>query len=215
MSLRQCNSLRQVEHEKIATPFNMSQSTPLDQLSSGDSSMADEERVKRILAEMNTGDTIQSHPPVQPTPPMVITEPPVSTSMGQVRMDPGTARAHIIGNSTPTMADFQAMFQQASPGMAPFHGPLAVPAGPMVAPARKGADWRGAIMAQLRLPIVVASIVFLLHLPVVTAMLSRYASWMYLSSGEISMGGLLVKALLGGLIFMVYQVIGNLVDATK
>jgi hypothetical protein len=195
----------------------MTQSTPLDQLgSNGDNnSLADEERVKRILAEMNTGDTIQGPPPVQPAPMHVITEPPISMSMGQIRMDPGTARAHVIGNSTPTMADFQAMFQQASPGMAPYHGPLAVSPGPMIAPARKGSDWRGTIMEHLRLPIIVASIVFLLHLPVVTAMLSRYASWMYLSSGEISMGGLLVKALLGGLLFMIYQTISSLVDATK
>lgn len=195
----------------------MTQSTPLDQLGgNGDGgSLADEERVKRILAEMNTGDTIQAPPPVQPAPMHVITEPPISTSMGQIRMDPGTARAHVIGNSTPTMADFQAMFQQASPGMAPYHGPLAVPQGPMIAPARKGSDWRGTIMEHIRLPIVVASIVFLLHLPVVTAMLSRYAAWMYLSSGEISVGGLLVKALLGGLLFMIYQTISSLVEATK
>ena len=208
--------VRQGEPAKNATPFNMAQSTPLDQLgSSGEGSLADEERVKRILAEMNTGDTIQTHPPVQPAPMHVITEPPISTSMGQIRMDPGTARAHVIGNSTPTMADFQAMFQQASPGMAPFHGPMAVPAGPMIAQARKGSDWRGALMSHLRMPIIVASIVFLLHLPVVTATLSRYVSWMYLSSGEISVGGLLVKALLGGILFMVYQTISSLVDATK
>ena len=210
--------VRQGAHAKNATPFNMSQSTPLDQLGSGGDgggNLADEERVTRILAEMNTGDTIQAHPPVQPAPMHVITEPPISTSMGQIRMDPGTARAHVIGNSTPTMADFQAMFQQASPGMAPFHGPLAVPQGPMVAPARKGSDWRGTILEHLRLPLVVASIVFLLHLPVVTAMLSRYASWMYLSSGEISVGGLLVKALLGGLLVIIYQTISSLVEATK
>jgi hypothetical protein len=193
----------------------MTQSTPLDQLGAADTSIADEERVKRILAEMNTNDTVQAPPPVQPAPMHVITEPPVTTSMGQIRMDPGTARANVIGNSTPTMADFQAMFQQATPGMAPFHGPLAVPPGPMIAPPRKGSDWRGAIMAQLRLPIVVAGIVFLLHLPVVTSMLSRYASWMYLSSGEISVGGLLVKALLGGILFMVYQAISSVVDGVS
>jgi hypothetical protein len=57
----------------------------------------------------------------------------------------------------------------------------------------------------MRAPLAVAIIVFLLNLPVVTAILSRYASWMYLSSGEISVGGLLVKALLSATLFAVYQ----------
>jgi hypothetical protein len=42
-------------------------------------------------------------------------------------------------------------------------------------------------------------------MPVVTSILSRYASWMYLGSGEISIGGLIVKALLAALLFAVYQ----------
>lgn len=194
----------------------MPQSTPLDQLGSGpEVGPADEERVKRILAEMNASDVVQGPPPVQPTPQQVITERPVAVSTGQLRMDPGTARAHVIGNSTPTMADFQTMFQQMTPGMAPYHGPMAVPPGPTLPnPGRGGGsgDWRKMLMAQLRIPIVVASIVFLLNMPVVTNTLSRYASWMYLSSGEISIGGLFVKALLGGALFAVYQVVGAAVD---
>jgi hypothetical protein len=51
----------------------------------------------------------------------------------------------------------------------------------------------------------VAIIVFLLNLPVVTSILSRYASWMYLSSGEISVGGLLVKAVIASSLFAAYQ----------
>ena len=192
----------------------MPQSTPIDQLGSADASSADEERVKRILAEMNAADVVQSPPPVQPAPQQIITEPPVSTSMGQIRMDVGTARAHVIGNSAPTMADFQTMFQQAPPGMAPYHGPLAVPQGPMLPnPGRGGGgDWRKAMMSHLRMPLIVAIIVFLMNMPIVTNTLSRYASWMYLSSGEISIGGLIVKALLGGTLFAVYQTIGAAVD---
>jgi hypothetical protein len=62
-------------------------------------------------------------------------------------------------------------------------------------------------MAQLRAPIVVASVVFFLSLPVVTASLSRYAPWMYLGNGDISISGLLVKALLAGALFLVYQTV--------
>jgi hypothetical protein len=181
-------------------------STSLDDLDKGSPAAgappADEERVKRILAEMGGPDAQAPPPPM----PRVITEPPITMSTGQLRMDPGTARAHVIGNSTPTMADFQSMFQQASPGMAPFHGAAAAPVAPMVpAPVAKSGGWKSVVMQQLRGPVAVAIIVFLLNLPVVTSILSRYASWMYLSSGEISVGGLLVKAVLAAILFAAYQ----------
>ena len=70
---------------------------------------------------------------------------------------------------------------------------------------KKAATWKQQLTAHMRTPIVVAVIVFLLNMPVVTSILSRYASWMYLSSGEISIGGLIVKALLAGTLFAVYQ----------
>jgi len=67
-------------------------------------------------------------------------------------------------------------------------------------------------MQYVRAPLVVTLIVFLLNLPVITSIMSRYASWMYLGSGEISISGLIVKSLLGGGLFAVYQVISSLFD---
>jgi len=184
-------------------------STPLESLSSMPSNgapPADEERVRRILAEMNADAVVQPPPALGLGAGRVITEPPVTMSTGQLRMDPGAARANVIGNSTPTMADFHAMFQQTAPGMAPFqaHRPpgaeeLYVPKG------KESVSWKQMVASYMRGPIVVAIIVFLLNLPVVTSILSRYASWMYLSSGEISVGGLLVKALLAAILFATYQ----------
>lgn len=192
----------------------MSLSTPLDQLDSEPSKTAppaDEERVKRILAEINAEGTVQAPPPPPGPMPRVITEPPIAMSTGQLRMDTGTARAHVIGNSAPTMADFQSMFQQASPGMAPFHGPAVVQA-PVIPPAAKPAGWKTTLTSHLRGPVAVAIIVFLLTLPVVTSILSRYAPWMYLSSGEIGIGGLLVKSLLGAVLFAGYQGVAAIMD---
>jgi hypothetical protein len=193
----------------------MSQSTPLDMLESGEGVSADEERVKRILAQMNVDDAVQQHPQQPPAAvrqmPSVITEPPITMSTGQLRMDRDTARAHVIGSSAPTMADFHTMFHPTSPGMAPFHGPAAAQSQP-VAASKPTSDWKTSLTSQLRGPVAVAIIVFFLNLPVVTAMLSRYASWMYLSSGEISIGGLLVKALLGAVLFTVYQGVSAFVD---
>jgi hypothetical protein len=194
------------------------QSVPLDELGSTEpaaTATADEERVKRIMASINASETVQA-PPSQLASPQVITEPPLAVSTGQIRMDPGTARAHVIGNSAPSMADFQAMFQQMSPGMAPFHGPAATPAGPIVPSAAKSSsDWRAALASYTRGPLAVAIIVFLLNMPIVTSIMSRYASWMYLSSGEISVGGLLVKAVLAAALFALYQAASAIFDGSK
>ena len=187
----------------------MPQSTPLEQLqdsSAKPEASADEERVRRILAEMNAEGSIQQPPGITSNMPRVITEPPLSVSTGELRMDAGTSRAHVIGNSAPSMADFQSMFQQMSPGMAPIHGERMVPE-PTAKQTKKTA-WKSitvSAMESLRSPIAVAVIMFLLNLPVVTNILSRYVSWMYLNSGEISIGGLIVKSILAAIFFAVYQ----------
>ena len=167
---------------------------------------ADEERVRRILAEMNADAVVQPPPSGQTALPRVITEPPISMSTGELRMDNVAARANVIGNSTPTMADFHTMFQQTPPGMAPIMGG---PSGPSVAFSKPSptTSWQTLITNQLKGPIAVAIIIFFLNMPIVTSILSRYASWMYLGSGEISIAGLLVKALLAALLFAVYQVV--------
>ena len=184
------------------------QSTPLDQLQEAPGGPpADEERVKRIMAEMNAGDTVQAAPPQGQSQSRVITEPPVSTSTGMLRMDPGTSRAHVIGGSIPTMADFQAMFQPAPPGMAPY--PTALPSVSSAPQPPRSKESSFSWKQSLREPLAVAILVFLLNLPVVTSILSRYASWMYLNSGEISVAGLVVKALLAGSIFFAYQFING------
>jgi hypothetical protein len=188
------------------------QSTPIDQLQEAPAGPpADEERVKRIMAEMNAGDTVQGPPSLgSQSQSRVITEPPVSTSTGMLRMDPGTSRAHVIGGSIPTMADFQAMFQPAPPGMAPYPSALSSPSpSPSPSPSHRSKESSFSWKQSLREPLAVAILVFLLNLPVVTSILSRYASWMYLNSGEISVAGLVVKALLAGSIFLAYQFING------
>jgi hypothetical protein len=172
----------------------MSLSTPLDSLDSSEPT-ADEERVKRILAEMN------------PDTSRIITEKPNTTSIGDLRMDPGPSRAHMIGNATPSMADFQSMLFQTPPGMTPIHK-NEQPEAPVrkEKPVQQPSVW-SIVLQQLRAPLIVVGIVFLLNLPVITNMMSRYASWMYLGSGEISISGLAVKSLLGGALFAFYQII--------
>jgi hypothetical protein len=173
----------------------MQQSTPLDSLDSAEG--GDEQRVQRILSEISGHET-----------PRIISEKPVSTSIGDVRMDPAAARAHIIGNSAPSMADFQSMLFQTPPGMTPIHrtqeqGHSQTPQLKENKPAPTSI-WT-MVVQQIRAPLIVMCIVFFLNLPIVTSIMSRYASWMYLGSGEISISGLTVKALMAGTLFGVYQ----------
>jgi hypothetical protein len=195
----------------------MPQSTPIDQLqdtSSKPEASADEERVRRILAEMSAEGSIQQPPGITTNMPRVITEAPITLSTGDLRMDANTSRAHVIGGSTPSMADFQSMFQQMSPGMAPIHGERMVP-DPAANKKIKKNTWKTvseSFMESIRSPLAVAVIMFLLNLPVVTNILSRYVSWMYLSSGEISIGGLMIKSLLAAVFFATYQGISVLFE---
>jgi hypothetical protein len=217
-------SVRPKVTTKPSAAIRMPQSTPLDQLGGGGEPTAvgppaDEERVKRILAEMNAENSITPPPPVGgfggPSP-AVITEPPLSVSTGQVRMDPGTARAHVIGNATPSLADFHTMFAQTNPTIAPYHGPAANPPGPVLPAGPKDrTDFKTALLQWLRAPLMVGLIVFLLNLPVVTSILSRYAAWMYLGNGEISVAGLFVKTLLAVGLFSVYQGAAAFFDGSK
>jgi len=198
-------------------------STPLDSLSGGGMAAptssnnvppADEERVRRILAEMNA-DAVVQPAPGQMEAPRVITEAPISMSTGQLRMDPTAARANVIGGSIPTMSDFHAMLQQVPPGMAPLP-PSHIDPGPVIpAKTKSEASWKTMAVNAARGPVAVAIIIFLLNLPVVTSILSRYASWMYLSSGEISIGGLLVKAAAAATLFAAYQGVTTVIDRSS
>jgi len=179
----------------------MPQSTPLDSLDGEPT--ADEERVNRILAEMKGS----------PEMPRIISEGPVTTSIADTRMDPRAARAHVIGNSTPSMADFQSMLFQTPPGMTPIHrqnDDTQVQVRREVKATPPPSSMWTVFLQQVRAPIVVAGIIFFLNLPIITSIMSRYASWMYLGSGEISISGLFIKSLLGAALFTAYQLLSNI-----
>lgn len=203
-------------------PPQMFKSTPLDQLGSGGG--GDMSHMNNILADLNSmgsQQTPQHQPPQyqQQAPPdyrdpfqeRIISEPPVSMSPGQYRMDPVPPQANVIGGARPTMDDFRSMMNPAPSGMTPFQ-PFRPPGAEEVFMplSAKIPDWRTTTIQFLRSPLIVAIIVFILNLPVVTGLLSRYAVWMYLSSGEISVSGLLVKSLLGACLFALYQMSATL-----
>ena len=123
-------------------------------------------------------------------------------------MDVGPTQANVIGGARPTMEDFRSMMNPTPPGMTQFQPHRAPGVDELYVPSKSQQppqDLKSTLALALRGPTVVAIIVFILNLPVVTGMLSRYAAWMYLNNGEISVGGLLVKALLGAAMYGLYQ----------
>ena len=168
-------------------------STSLEDLESGSSQFAqsaqsapgprlqgDERRVNSILSEMSAAATVQPQPQYsqQSTTysPQVITVPPISTSIGSMRMDPDTARAHVIGSSSPSAADFQTMFQQRQANV-PAPNYASQVAWTQSASVPESKPWKEMFLQFLRGPIAVAVIVFLLNMPIVTTLFSRYAQW--------------------------------------
>jgi hypothetical protein len=191
-------------------------STPLNDLPQQPS---DPELTQRILQNLNSPNDFQqpSYPQQQQQQPSyqefresprILTEPPVSLSTGQYRMDVGPTQANVIGGARPTMEDFRSMMNPTPPGMTQFQPHRAPGVDELYVPSKSQQppqDLKSTLALALRGPTVVAIIVFILNLPVVTGMLSRYAAWMYLNNGEISVGGLLVKALLGAAMYGLYQ----------
>lgn len=199
----------------MSAPPQLFMSTPLNDLPQQPS---DPELTQRILQNLNSPNEFHPQQPQEfHEAPRILTEPPVSLSTGQYRMDVAPTQANVIGGARPTMEDFRSMMNPTPPGMTQFQPHRAPGVDEVYIPrgseggggggggGSKSSDLKNTIALALRGPTVVAIIVFILNLPVITGMLSRYAAWMYLNNGEISVGGLLVKALLGAAMYGLYQ----------
>ena len=119
-------------------------------------------------------------------------------------MDPATATAHMIGKTYPTPGDFANMMgpgpggqqqyqqqqqqqQQQQPILASLYG------------GNKG--WMADLMMQIRQPLLVAILVFVMSLPVINVMLAFYLPSLLRATGELSTVGLLAKSLLAGALY--------------
>ena len=183
--------------------------TPLNKIESNEVSeppTSDDDRVKRILADMNAGPEEQpqeqSHDeaPGRQAPPQYEYQP----EQQQMAMPPHMMPAGhpMMGRPMP-----QQMMQQPPPQYEE-QAPEPVPTPP--APAKKNVFAH--ITDALKLPVVVALVFFLLSLPVVDLYLSRYAHWAFSAGGNLSIAGLAVKALAAGLIMGVYDTIDKVVS---
>ena len=179
----------------------------------------DGDLVKMIYQDMNSGQDMRpgmglpsGMAPGGVQGPMVPMPPPQQSTQ-QYQMDPSPATAHIIGGQHPTSADFAQMLQSSTPGFAAGgnwasndQGSNSSQQAQLAAQianlqANQGKAWGSFLTGEMKTPILIAILVFLVNLPWLSVLVAHYAPWMLKSSGDMNLYGQLSKAVLVGLMY--------------
>jgi hypothetical protein len=182
--------------------------TLLSDLDGKQSLAGDDDLVQKIFAEMNTpngGNTISGLPPAPSGRAMAPGMAPIG-AMSQIAMDPTAATAHIIGGQHPTPADFAHAMHGG--GMMPVNPylPVGPPQGFQPVPQPQVGLFDSLKMSlgrEMKTPVLVAIIVFVMSLPFVNTMIGLYLPSMLRIGGDLTTMGLALKSLAGGALFWV------------
>lgn len=174
-------------------------STLLSDLDSSPS--RDGDLVDQILNEMNGVTQPPPAPSGFPANQGVMSAPTSNTVVNSHVMDSGPPRAHMIGNSQPTAADFAAAMHGSGNSYAPANEPLPPP--PMQYKMRKSLTQR--FTDEFKVPLMVAVLVFAFSLPVVNFLFAHYFPSMILPTGQLTTVGLIIKSLAAGASFWILQ----------
>ena len=174
--------------------------------------------VQSILSDLNQpsgGNPVMSQG--QNIPPPMGQRAPIQNANAQYSTypqaaDPAVPTAHLIGRDHPTPADFQRMMSYQS---APAHPPAAynnsqydnhmnighIPtySPPMYQEPKK--NWQGQWLDELREPLMVAIIVFLVTLPALNILISTYLPNLLRPGGDFTPLGMAARAALGGALY--------------
>lgn len=175
----------------------------------------DGDLVNMIYQDMNQGEMRPGMPsgaaPGGVQGPMMPMPPPQQSNQ-HYQMDSVPPTAHIIGGQHPTSADFANMLQSSAPGFASAgwqghqsqgqsqqQAQLAAQIASIQ--ASQGKAWSNYIADEMRVPILIAILVFVVNLPFLSVLVAHYAPWMLKSSGDMNLYGQISKALLVGGLF--------------
>jgi len=151
----------------------------------------DDDLVNKILADMNIpmsgGNKIIQSPNPNTTYP--------------VAMDPSTATAHMIGKDYPTAADFSNAMHTPNFTHAPYQHQMQQPT---IVMETKGNSYMD-IVSQVKQPLLVAIIIFLVSLPALSVLIGYYFPVLLRLGGDLNMMGIAVKSLIGGFLFWFIQ----------
>lgn len=199
--------------------------TSLEDLESKHPVNNDGDLVQQILADMNTGSNggnqmMSAQPPALPPAPSArasyaMNDPNPNTMMHHA-MDVSAPTAHLIGGQHPSPADFAALLPNnghfgPTGGMgSPYYsgGGNNVPVMPPQ-PPKEEMGWikssKMSIIREMKTPLLVAILVFVVSLPVINTMLGLYFPRLLRVGGDLTTIGLLVKSLCAGLFFWILQ----------
>jgi hypothetical protein len=170
----------------------------------------DDDLVNKILADMNVSS--QANPVMNAPPPPSgngrVINSPNPNSIYPVAIDPGTATAHMIGKDYPSPADFANLMHspQFTHGGSQFAN-VAQPrmmAQPTLIEPTKG-NLYSDIIVQIKQPLLVAIIVFIVSLPIINVLIGHYVPSLLRLGGDLTTAGLVVKSLIGGFLFWFIQ----------
>ena len=187
--------------------------TSLADLDSKSPVMGDDDLVNKILADMNSsgGNLViqggnNGGGNLAPAPSSRVISSPNPNSIFPQAVDPATATAHMIGKEYPTPADFASLM---SNGYAPSPQVMAqvqaAQHAPMLSQISSKGNWYTDILNQLRQPILVAFIVFIMSMPVIHIMIGHYLPSLLRPGGDMTTLGILFKAGLSGALFWFIQ----------
>ena len=169
----------------------------------------DDDLVNKILADMNipsSSNPVMNAPPPSGNGNRMIQSPNPNTTY-PMATDPATATAHLIGKDYPSAADFANLMHSPSYGhggsqYASVGQPMAAP--PALLEPTKGNIYSD-IMSQMKQPLLVAIIIFLVSLPIINVLIGHYLPTLLRLSGELTTVGMVVKSLVGGFLFWFIQ----------
>lgn len=171
----------------------------------------DDDLVNKILTDMNLPS--QSNPTMHSMPPPSgngnrMIQSPNPNSVYPVSIDPATATAHMIGKDYPSAADFANMMHSPSysHGGSSFASviPQMQPQQPALVQPAQG-NFYADIITQIKQPLLVAIIIFLVSLPALNVLVGHYLPSMLRIGGDLTTAGLVVKSLFGGFLFWFIQ----------
>jgi len=170
----------------------------------------DDDLVNKILADMNmpsSSNPIMTAPPPPSGNGNRMIHSPNPNSTYPMATDPATATAHMIGKDYPSTADFANLMH--APSYSHGGSSFANVSPQVMAPPPTLLETKGNmysdILSQIKQPILVAIIIFVVSLPFLNVLIGHYLPSLLRIGGDVTTAGLAVKSLFGGFLFWFIQ----------
>lgn len=170
----------------------------------------DDDLVNKILADMNmpsSANPIMTAPPPPSGNTNRMIQAPNPNTVYPMAADPSMATAHMIGKEYPSTADFANLmhapsYSHGGMGYAPAAQHQMVPPPTLV---ETKVNVYSDIIAQMKQPILVAIIIFIVSLPILNVLIGHYVPSLLRIGGDLTTAGMVVKSLIGGFLFWFIQ----------